>query len=110
MAEADEISPEQAVEEIRRIIDSRKEFFCANYPAIRFAFQEHYDTPELDTWRHEVCLCIFFGLYQAAITATNHLLESFLKYALVYYYSRPWRNPDQSDSTTGIMQILQQAH
>lgn len=41
----------------------------------------------MDTLRHEVCLCIAFGLSQAAITLSNHLMESLLKYSLIYHHS-----------------------
>jgi len=41
----------------------------------------------MDTLRHEACLCIAFGLNQAAITLCNHLLESLLKYSLIYHHS-----------------------
>ncbi|MDF4204733.1 hypothetical protein PXD56_17315 [Maribacter sp. SA7] len=34
--------------------------------------------------RTEICYCIFFGLHQAAITLTNHLLEDTLKTGLLY--------------------------
>ncbi|MFV1450501.1 hypothetical protein VBZ51_15200 [Maribacter sp. HS] len=34
--------------------------------------------------RTEICYCLFFGLHQAAITLTNHLLEDTLKTGLLY--------------------------
>ncbi len=86
MTEPGELSTEEAVTEIKGIVNSRFEFFLKNYPVLRSAFRNCYYAPELDTWRHEVCLCLLFGMYQAAITATNHLLESFLKYSLRLHY------------------------
>jgi len=70
-------------DEVNEIIKSRFEFINRHYPSIRKAYQNHYDWPELDPLRHEICICITFGLCQAAITLTNHLLESLLKLALI---------------------------
>jgi hypothetical protein len=70
-------------DEVNEIIDSRFEFINRYYLTIREAYHEHYDWPELDPLRHEISLCIMLGLSQAAITLTNHLLESLLKYALI---------------------------
>ncbi len=70
-------------DEVNEIIKSRFDFINRHYPDIRDAYQNHYDWPELDPLRHEICICITFGLCQAAITLTNHLLESLLKYALI---------------------------
>ena len=69
--------------EVEEIIQSRFKFIKRQYPNIRDAFKNHYEWPELDPLRHEICLCIMFGLCQAAITLTNHLFESMLKYALI---------------------------
>jgi len=70
-------------DEVNEIINSRFEFISRHYLSIRKSFQNYYDWPELDPLRHEICICITFGLCQAAITLTNHLLESLLKYALI---------------------------
>jgi len=70
-------------DEVNEIIKSRFEFINRHYLSIRDAYQNHYDWPELDPLRYEICICITFGLCQAAITLTNHLLESVLKYALI---------------------------
>ena len=69
--------------EVDEIIQSRFEFIKRQYPHIREAYNNHYEWPELDPLRDEICLCIMFGLCQAAITLTNHLFESLLKYALI---------------------------
>ena len=61
--------------------------FSARFELIEVEYSTPYDWPEMDTLRYEICGCISFGLNQAAITLTNHLLESLLKYfecALVY--------------------------
>lgn len=39
-----------------------------------------------DQLREEICKCITFGLFQASITLTNHLLEVMLKDALMFNY------------------------
>lgn len=54
-----------------------------NYNTIAKAFENEYGWPEVDSVRSEVCKCLICGLYQAAITLTNHLLESVLKKALI---------------------------
>jgi hypothetical protein len=69
------------------ILRARKQEMAQNYPSVRSTYQTAYELPELDPLRWEVSLCLVFGLYQAAITLTNHLLESMLKYALAYRYS-----------------------
>lgn len=69
--------------EVDDIIQSRFEFIKHHYPNIRDAYNNHYEWSELESLRHEICLCIMFGLCQAAITLTNHLFESMLKYALI---------------------------
>ena len=54
-----------------------------NYNTIAEAFENEYKWPEVDSVRSEVCKCLICGFYQAAITLTNHLLESVLKKALI---------------------------
>ena len=70
-------------DEANQILKERIGFMEKYYRAVRDAFQNHYDWPDLDTLRHEISLCIMLGLFQAAITLTNHFLESLLKYALI---------------------------
>ncbi|MBN2395125.1 MAG: hypothetical protein JXC36_01530 [Candidatus Atribacteria bacterium] len=70
-------------EEVNKIIQSRFEFIYRNYLLIRDAYKNDYYWPELDPLRDEICLSIMFGLCQAAITLTNHFLESLLKNALI---------------------------
>ena len=54
-----------------------------NYGIVAEAFENEYGWPEVDPVRNEVCKCLICGLHQAAITLTNHLLESVLKKALI---------------------------
>jgi len=74
--------------EVNEIIKSRFEFIDRHYLSIRDAYHKDYDWPELDPLRHEICICIMFGLCQAAITLTNHLLESLLKFALIILHGK----------------------
>jgi hypothetical protein len=56
-----------------------------NYVMIRHCYINEYEVPEIDPLRYEICICLTLSLYQAAITLTNHLIEKYLKIALVYY-------------------------
>ncbi len=83
----DEEKGEILTEEVNEIIRSRIEFINRHYLSVRDAYKNHYDWPELDPLRHEISLCIIFGFCQAAITLSNHFLESLLKYALIIRHS-----------------------
>ena len=52
----------------------------------------------MDSVRSEICKCLICGLYQAAITLANHLLESVLKKALIIDESAK-NKTEQSDIT-----------
>ena len=54
---------------------------------IKDIFNVKYGYPEFDPLRDEICKCIICNLNQAAITLTNHLLESSLKKCLAMKYS-----------------------
>lgn len=69
-----------------------------NYNTIAEAFENEYGWPEVDSVRSEVCKCLICGLYQAAITLANHLLESVLKKALIIDESAK-NKTEQSDIT-----------
>jgi hypothetical protein len=81
----EEEDQKQFIYEIDMIIKSRIEFINRNYLAVRNAFQTEYNWPEMDTLREEITLALIFGLAQAAITLTNHLLENLLKNTLIIY-------------------------
>jgi hypothetical protein len=70
--------------ELKAILEERQRLMLQNYLLVRESYRTEYNFPELDPVRHEVALCLIFGLPQAAITLTNHLLESLLKFALIY--------------------------
>ena len=78
------LTEQNLIAELTEIIKSRKEDSLRNYASIRERYNTHYDWPEMDSLRHEICLCIIGGVFQAAMTLTNHMLESFLKFALIY--------------------------
>jgi hypothetical protein len=94
---------ERLLSEIEEIVAYRKEHFCVkNYPKIKQAYDNEYGWPELDILRHEICLCLMFGLHQAAITLSNHFLESLLKLFLTaknFFERRD--NPDQANASKG---------
>jgi len=76
--------------EKRRIdyfIDDLNDNFSNNYQIVESIFENEYGYPELDPLRDEICRCIICGLNQAAITLTNHLLESALKKCLIYKFT-----------------------
>ncbi len=78
--------------ELKEITDYRINILKANYSDVSNIYNNHYEWPELDPLRHEICLCYMFGFYQAVMTLTNHFLESMLKYALIINHpvkSRP---------------------
>lgn len=58
-----------------------------NYKSIEWIFNTEYGYPEFDPLRDEVCKCIICDLHQAAITLTNHLLETSLKKCLIYKHT-----------------------
>lgn len=80
------MSKEKYIEELNEILESREPHVIKMYPKIRDIFRNPYEWPEMDTLRHEVSLCLIFGFYQAAMTLTNHMLESLLKFSLSYKY------------------------
>ncbi|HTS18415.1 MAG TPA: hypothetical protein VMP11_12640 [Verrucomicrobiae bacterium] len=73
--------------EIKKLVNMQLAKIFQNYAKARTAYQNPYGLPELDPLRHEIAICIAFGLNQAAITPTNHFLESLLKYALIYQHT-----------------------
>ena len=64
-----------------------QESYQSRYNLVEYPFENSYEWPEMDTLRHEICGCISFDLNQAAMTLINHLVESLLKYSLIYKYS-----------------------
>lgn len=102
----DHESQDSLGEEIIEIIKSRTKFFNQNYPVVRVAYQKSYNWPEMDTLRHEITLCLIFGVHQAAITLTNHLLESLLKNALIIHDSKPPTLGERSQVSHAIESFL----
>lgn len=77
-------------------LQNRIKIFKENYTKVSFEFENEYEYPVLDPLRYEICLCIFFNLSQAAITLTNHLIESALKRILSHndFYIDYKKNPE----------------
>jgi len=44
-------------------------------------YWNEYGWIDIDLLRGEICHCLFFGSFQAAMTLTNHFLENLLKTA-----------------------------
>ncbi len=84
----DEKEKKKLTDEINEIINSRSDSINKFYLSVRDIYKDHYSWPEMDPLRHEICLCIMFGLCQSAITLTNHLLESLLKNALIIEHGK----------------------
>ena len=59
-----------------------------NCALVIHAYENGYNFPPLDDVRAEVCKCLMYGLHQAALTLTNHLLESALKKFLILAYTK----------------------
>ncbi len=83
----DDVTAAQMTAELKEISDFLSQSMTQNYPKIRDQYQNAYEWPELDPKRREICLCLLLGLHQAAISMTNHLLESLLKTALISHRS-----------------------
>ncbi len=72
---------------IEQFIDELNLNIPSNHLKIEEIFNSEYGYPELDPLRDEICKCIICGLYQAAMTLTNHLLESSLKKCLAMRFT-----------------------
>ena len=79
---------EEMKKELSGIIERVNSDLPRNYSKIRTAYVRKYDLSDLDPLRDEICLCITFGLNQAAITLTNHMLECLVKSALIHSEAR----------------------
>ncbi len=75
------------IDKLEQFVNELNVCISNNYKVIKNIFNIEYDYPELDPLRDEICKCIICDLHQAAITLTNHLLESSLKKCLVMKYS-----------------------
>lgn len=81
----DEDTKTKYLAEVNELIQSRQKNIFSNYPVIREIFKNSYEgDTEVNPLRNEICICIIFGLCQAAITLTNHMIEKYLKIALIY--------------------------
>lgn len=62
-----------------------------NYDLVSDVYESDSGFPTLDPVRNEICVCIMCGLNQAAVTLTNHYLESCLKKLVIVAESRDHR-------------------
>lgn len=97
------------VEELDIIASERLTQLKSNYLKIRVEYQNAYDWLAIDPIRDEISLCIMFGLNQAAITLTNHLLENLLKTALIEYHSKDKYPENPKNKTEGLIEMTQEA-
>lgn len=74
------------------------------YSALRDAYEIGYGWPNLDPIRSEAALCLILELPQAAITLTNHLLESLLKETLITHHSMPTVRDFDGDAVDAIIE------
>jgi hypothetical protein len=71
-------------ESISKVLNTLFEQHSSNHEEILKIKQKDIYITELKSIIDEICYCLLFNLNIAAITATNHLLESLLKRAIVY--------------------------
>lgn len=88
------------------VLEEYSKEFLERIKLVEFQYGNPYEWPEMDTLRYEICGCIGFGLNQAAITLTNHLLESLLKYSLAYTYAQ--RNEKSFGSESELVNLVMQ--
>lgn len=74
-------------ERIVQFIGELNESLSLNYEIVKDIFNSEYGYPELDPLRDEICKCLICGLNQAAVTLTNHLVESSIKKCLALKHS-----------------------
>ena len=96
---------QKIIDEMNEVLRSRKNEVVKNYVSLREPYQNSYNMPELDPLRYEVTLCLILGLHQAAITLTNHLLETFLKMALGYHHSL--QKMDKTKTKEGVKSLVE---
>ncbi len=101
----------EMIEEVNGIVAAVNPDLGRNYSKIRSAYQNGYDVTDLDPLRHEICLCIMFGLNQAAITLTNHMLEKLMKTALIHNHAinQPAGEQDDEPSAKALIDYLAEA-
>lgn len=90
--------PNEILNELNSIAKEVTKDAVENYKKIRRIFKNEYHLPEVDPLRNEICTCLILGLYQAAITLTNHLLEKYLKIALIYSETKDKIKTDNVES------------
>ena len=82
-----------------KVIETVASNIDKNYDTLSDVLETEYEFPALDPVRYEICLCLMSGLNQAALTLTNHLLESVLKKFLILHDS-PCKTQNSSELTS----------
>lgn len=85
---------------IKQFIDELNGYIGTNLSKVNFQFNTEYGWAEFDPLRDEISKCLICDLCQAAITLTNHLLESFLKTMLIYHETITNRDKNDNDLLT----------
>jgi hypothetical protein len=112
MTESSEEIGRMLVDELEKIVNQKAQYALTVYGHLRDSYQSPFcdsGTPQLESLRLEAALCLLFGMNQAAITITNHLMESFLKYVLAYHFSHLDPSPSIDASPSAQMERLQSA-
>ena len=72
----------------KKTIDTVVSNIDKNYDALADVIETEYGFIALEPVRYEICICLICGLNQAALTLTNHLLESALKKFLILAHAK----------------------
>lgn len=97
------------INEINAILSERLIQIKNNYHQVRKSYQSTYNWPDLDPIRHEVSLCLMFGLNQAAITLTNHLFENLMKSTLISYHSKDKLPKDTKNKIENLIEMTSES-
>lgn len=78
------------------------------YSEIKPIYETSYKLSEIQTIKNQVCECMIFGTYIAAMTLINHMFEQFLKFALMYDDSLKSEESRRIDKKTpfALLQII----
>ncbi len=98
--------PDENQVKINEILQFRTGIIKNNYSQIKSEYENHYILPEIDPVRGEICHCIMFGFYQAAITLTNHLFEKSMRLFLLVDFSKKEDNNTDSEESGIIKKII----
>lgn len=98
--------PDNYQAKINEILKFRTGIIHENYNQIKDEYEKHYNLPEIDPLRNEICLCIMFGFYQSVITLSNHLFEKAFKLFLIVHYSKKTGEQKEDEERGIVKQII----